>query len=59
MADVCRTDERPIKVYVLDLAIGSENFEPVPLGRYDRRVVADSHYHESGSLGKARADSRN
>jgi hypothetical protein len=32
VADVGCADERLIEVYVLDLAIGSQNFEPVALG---------------------------
>ena len=56
VADVCRADERPIEVYAFDLTIGSDDFERVPLGLHDRRVVADSHDHESGRRGEALAD---
>ncbi len=56
VADVCRADERLIEVYAFDLTIGSENFERVPLGRNDRRIVADAHHHESGRRGQALAD---
>ena len=42
VADVGRADERLVEVYALDLAIGSQNFEPVSLGLDDRRIIADA-----------------
>ncbi len=56
MADVGRADERLIEVYALDQAIGSQNFERVPLGLDHRRVVADADNDECGRAGNARAD---
>ena len=41
MADVGCADERLIEVYVLDLAIGSQYFEPVPFRFYDCGIIAD------------------
>jgi hypothetical protein len=42
MADVCRADERAVEVYALYLTIGSQYFEGIPLGLYDRRIVSDA-----------------
>ena len=46
VADVGCADERLIEVYAFDLAIGSQNFEPVALGLYDCSIVANADNHE-------------
>ena len=42
MADIGRADERLIEVHALDLAVGSDDFERIPLGFDHRRVIADT-----------------
>ena len=42
MADVASTDKRLIEVYAFDLTVGSQDFEAVPVGLNDRRVIADA-----------------
>jgi len=46
VADVGRADERLVEVYAFDLAIGSQNFEPVSLGLDHCRVIADTDNDE-------------